>query len=89
MKSFSEPKGEFVGTICDVRWDKDHPGDELTWCVVYEDGTKEEWNEREVIDGRRAWDMRQENLNLNKEIQELREALAGRPSVLPAIEGST
>ena len=87
LASFEEPKGEFVGTIGDVKWDKDHPGDELTWCVVYDDGTREQWNERQIKDGRKAYDQREENLKLNKELQELRESLAGREIVQQALEG--
>ena len=56
-------------------------------CVVYDDGTREQWNERQIKDGRKAYDQREENLKLNKELQELRESLAGREIVQQALEG--
>ena len=67
LVQYAQPKGEFAGTIVDVKVDRDEgPGDELTWSVLFDNGDEGQLSELEVLNGRLAWDQKQE-LNKLKE----------------------
>ena len=68
LVQYAQPKGEFAGTIVDVKIDGDEgPGDELTWSVLFDNGDEGQLSELEVLNGRLAWDQKQE-LNKLKEL---------------------
>ena len=56
LKQFLEPYGLFEGTIIDVTRDKDEcVDDQLTFHVLYEDGTTEQWDENSLMQGQQLW----------------------------------
>ena len=52
MKKFLEPQGLFEGTVVKALFDNDEDeNDKLTFCIIYDDGTEEQWSEYDVIQG--------------------------------------
>ena len=56
LKQFLEPFGLFEGKVVDVSEDKDEgEDDKLTFHLIYEDGTKEQWDENSLLQGEQLW----------------------------------
>ena len=56
LKQFLEPYGLFEGKVVDVSLDKEEGEDDsLTFHVIYEDGTQEQWDENSLVQGEQLW----------------------------------